>query len=85
MEHIQILPSVEALSPANKSNPTQRIENPTMMTIRQTAKTGILSEHALRVLLKAGRLPAVYVGKRALINYNALCQQLTDLGKKPLV
>lgn len=30
---------------------------PTMMTIREIAKTGLLSEHALRLLLKEGKLP----------------------------
>ena len=30
---------------------------PQMMTIREIAKTGLLSEHALRLLLKEGKLP----------------------------
>jgi len=51
-----------------------------MMTIREIARTGLLSEHALRLLLKAGRLPAIYVGKKALINYDKLCEQLSALG-----
>ena len=58
--------------------------NPRMMTIREVARTGILPEHALRILLKAGKLPAVYIGKKALINYDVLCQQLRDLGKDGL-
>ena len=45
---------------------------PTMMTIREIAKTGLLSEHALRLLLKEGKLPAIYVGNKALINYDKL-------------
>lgn len=57
---------------------------PKMMTIRQVAKTGLMPEHALRVLLKNGDLPVVFVGKKAFVNYNALCRQLTDLGKKTL-
>lgn len=54
-------------------------EHPKMMTIREIAKTGILPEHALRLMLKAGQLPAIYIGKKALINYNKLCEQLNSL------
>ena len=46
---------------------------PNMMTVRQIAKTGLLSEHALRIMLKAGKLPAIYIGNKALINYDKLC------------
>ena len=53
---------------------------PTMLTIREIARTGLLPEHALRRLLKAGKLPAIYVGKKALINYDRLCEQLSTLG-----
>lgn len=52
---------------------------PTMLTIREIAKTGILPEHALRLLLKAGKLPAIFVGKKAYINYEKLCEQLSEL------
>jgi len=52
---------------------------PTMLTVRETARTGILPEHALRLLLKAGKLPVIYVGKKAFINYEKLCEQLSDL------
>ena len=55
-------------------------KKPTMLTIRETARTGILPEHALRLLLKAGKLPVIYVGKKALINYDRLCEQLSTLG-----
>lgn len=55
------------------------IEKPKMMTIREIAKTGILPEHALRLMLKAGQLPAIYIGKKALINYDKLCEQLNNL------
>ena len=46
---------------------------PTMMTVREIAK------HALRLMLKAGKLPAIYVGKKALINYDKLCAELQNL------
>jgi len=55
--------------------------NPKLMTIRQVARTGILPEHALRALIKAGVISAVYVGKRAYINYEALYRQLGKLGE----
>ena len=54
-------------------------EQPNMMTVRQIAKTGLLSEHALRIMLKAGKLPAIYIGNKALINYDKLCEQLSAL------
>ena len=47
-----------------------------MLTIRQIAATGIMSEHALRVLVRQGRIPHVKVGNRALINYDVLCRIL---------
>lgn len=53
---------------------------PRMMTVRQVARTGLLSEHALRLMLKAGKLPAIFVGNKALINYDRLCEQLSALG-----
>lgn len=54
-------------------------QKPTLMTVRQIARTGILPEHALRSLLKSGRITAVYVGRKAYINYDTLCQQLSRL------
>lgn len=57
----------------------EQIQKSKMMSIRQIARTGILTEHALRVLLKAGKLPAVYIGRKALINYDVLCAQLDAL------
>lgn len=56
---------------------------PTMMTIREIAKTGLLPENALRHLLKEGKLPVMYIGKKALINYTQLCEQLNQLGNLP--
>jgi len=52
---------------------------PRMMTVREIAREGILTEHALRLMLKAGRLPAIYVGTKALINYDRLVEQLASL------
>lgn len=54
------------------------MEQPKMLTIRQVAATGILSESALRTLVKAGKIKVVYVGNRALINYKQLVKQLNS-------
>lgn len=45
-------------------------------TIRQTAKTGILSEHSLRLMVAQGRCPGIYSGNRFLVNYDLLVEQL---------
>ncbi len=52
---------------------------PKMMTIRQIASTGILPEHALRVMAKNNKLPAVKVGNKLLINYDKLVEYLESL------
>lgn len=50
-----------------------------MMTIRETAKTGILPEHAIRIMVKQQQIPALYIGKKALINYNFVVNFLQNL------
>ncbi len=54
----------------------------TFMTIRETAKTGILSEHALRIMQKTKKLPCIMVGTKCLINYPLLIEQLDTESKK---
>lgn len=54
-------------------------QKPRMMTIQQIAKTGLFTQNALRVMLRQGKLPAVYIGRKALINYDKLCEMLHDL------
>jgi len=46
---------------------------PKMMTVRQIAKTGLLPENTIRVMLRNGQIQAVYSGKKALINFDNLC------------
>ena len=53
---------------------------PRMMTISQIAKTGLMPENALRVMLKDGLIKAVYSGRKAFINYDNLCAYLCTLG-----
>ena len=55
---------------------------PHFMTIREVAKTGILSEHALRVMQKTKKLPCIMVGTKCLINYPQLIEQLNEESKK---
>lgn len=50
-----------------------------LYTIRQVAETGLLSEYTLRKLAKQGRLPAIHVGNKCLINLEQLKQQLYNL------
>ena len=57
----------------NKSN------IPKFMSVKQVAATGILTEHCLRRMLKEGKIPAIYTGKKALINFELLCKQLNSI------
>jgi hypothetical protein len=50
-----------------------------MMSVRQIAATGLINESALRRMLRAGQLPAIYSGKKALINFDTLCNMLANL------
>lgn len=47
-------------------------------SIRETARLGPLSEHCLRLMLKQGNLPGVYSGKKFLVNYDRLLEQLNE-------
>ena len=53
---------------------------PKMMTIRQAAATGILPEAALRRMVKDGTIPAIYSGTKAFINFDRLCEMLSQIG-----
>ena len=53
---------------------------PRMLTIPQIAKTGLLPEHALRVMVKNGEVPAVYSGAKAFINFDNLVAKLSQMG-----
>jgi excisionase family DNA binding protein len=52
---------------------------PNMLTIREVAATGILPEHAVRTLVREKRVPFVMIGTKALVNFTALCEQLSRL------
>lgn len=49
---------------------------PKFMTIRETAATGILSEHHLRLMVKRNELPGIYAGTRFKVNYPLLVEKL---------
>lgn len=49
---------------------------PEFKTIRQTAATGITSEHHLRLLVSQGKCPGIRSGNRFLINVQALAELL---------
>lgn len=51
-----------------------------MMSIKQVAQTGLLPKHALRQMAKQGKLPAIYIGNKCLVNYDLLIKQLNSLG-----
>ena len=52
---------------------------PKMLTIREVAKTGLLSEYALRLLYKQGKIPCITLHNKVLVNFDALVQQLQQL------
>ena len=58
---------------------------PKMMTIRQFAKTGLLTEHAIRMLIKQKKLPAIFVGSKALLDYDAVTESIQKLAERNVV
>lgn len=52
---------------------------PKLMTIRQVAKTGVISEGALRRLIKQGIIKPLYSGNRALLNFSSVCNTINNL------
>ena len=54
-----------------EKNETTRL--PKLMSIREVARTGVIPEHALRQLVREGKIPCVYSGRKALICFDRLC------------
>lgn len=52
------------------------------LTIRQTAATGILTEHRIRLLVAAGECPGIRAGNRFLVNVEALAEFLDKESRK---
>lgn len=57
-------------------------ENAKFPSIRETAKRGPLSEYCLRLMLKQNSLPGVYSGRKFLVNYDRLLEQLAVAGRE---
>ena len=55
---------------------------PEFKTIRQTAATGILSEHRLRIMVAQGQCPGIKAGNRFLVNSPALAEMLDAESRK---
>ncbi len=66
-------------NPTEPTGEISEIRQPRMLTIRETAKTGILPETALRRLVKQGKIPGVYSGSKFIVNYDRLCAWLNEL------
>lgn len=54
---------------------------PHMMTIREVAKTGVLNEYTLRALVKQNKIPYVKANTKVLINFEYLCEMLSNPDK----
>lgn len=69
--------------PNERKGAFKKMENtiPVFLSIRETAKAGILTEYRLRCMEKAGELPCIYAGNKCLINIELLIAQLNDLQK----
>jgi len=50
--------------------------------IRQFAELGILSEYAIRKLVKEKKLPVVYVGNRAMLPYSQCLEALDRMAQE---
>ncbi len=55
-----------------------QMDVPRFMSIREVARTGILSEYTLRLMEKQKQLPCVYTGRKCLINFDKLVEQLNS-------
>lgn len=54
---------------------------PEFKTIREVARTGLISEHYLRMMVKRGECPCIKSGNRVLVNVPALREKLDAMSK----
>lgn len=54
---------------------------PEFKTIREVARTGLISEHYLRIMVKKGECPGVRSGNRFLVNVQALTEKLDRMSR----
>lgn len=57
---------------------------PKLQTIRQIAKSGLMPEHALRLLIKQGKLPALYINSKALLDITVVIEYVRKLSEENL-
>lgn len=57
------------------------IDVPRFMSIREAAKTGVLSEYTLRLMERQGKLPCIYSGRKCLVNFDKLLEQLNGISE----
>ena len=55
-------------------------EAPRMVSIREAARLGPLSEYTLRLLEKQGKMHCIHTGRKCLVNYDRLLEMLGGLG-----
>lgn len=55
------------------------MKNKNLVSIREAAKIGPLSEYALRCLLRTGQLPGFFINKKYYVNYPKLLAEI-ELG-----
>ncbi len=53
-------------------------------TIREVAKTGLISEHYLRIMVKKGECPCIKSGNRVLVNVPALKDKLEAMSREQM-
>lgn len=53
-------------------------DSPVFLSIRQTARTGIINEYSLRRFLAQGLLPGFFAGNKFMVNINLLTEQIAD-------
>lgn len=51
-------------------------------TIRQTAATGLLPEHRIRLMVAQGNCPGFMAGNRFMVNVTALPEQLDRVSRE---
>ncbi|MBQ1678384.1 MAG: excisionase family DNA-binding protein [Oscillospiraceae bacterium] len=71
--------SASASTPDSQKGQPSAFTKPVMMTVRELSRATGVSEYTLRRLLKQGKLPALYAGSKALINYNKVLEILDTL------
>lgn len=57
---------------------------PKLQTIRQIARSGLMPEHALRLLIKQGKLPALYINSKALLDITVVIEYVKKLSEENL-